>query len=148
MGNYQRIVITLIVFIAAAAGIIFFSTKTTISEIPIIHKGPVPASIKLNLDEDIFQSIVNNPNALSIQLTLINQAPPRIVSKQTHDNIEAMIITLSGTGEVKVQGVKFNNKILPMSQSHIVYCPPNTEFSIINTGKKNLKYLYIIIDVL
>jgi quercetin dioxygenase-like cupin family protein len=70
---------------------------------------------------------------------LVVVEPSHSVGKHSTKSYEEAIVVFSGTGEFRVVG----GPTLQMSANAVVYCPPNTEHDVVNTGTSTLRYLYV-----
>jgi mannose-6-phosphate isomerase-like protein (cupin superfamily) len=145
MKAYIKIIITIIAFTLCTLAVIFFSSSHKYSIEKMVVTTPVPKSIKINLDENLFQNIIDHPESRAIKLTLVNLASGEHRVNKSDENSEVMIITLAGKGIVKVRHEHKNVETLEISTRDLAYCPANTAFDIINNSNNSLKYLYVVI---
>jgi quercetin dioxygenase-like cupin family protein len=99
-----------------------------------------PKRIKLVLDSDEYQRLLKRGvDAVSMHSGLVTLKPGKSVGKHSTENCEEMIIVIDGEGEMLFS----NLETLKMDEGFILYCPPNTEHNVKNTGEKSLKYIYV-----
>ena len=67
-------------------------------------------------------------------------APGKSVGKHTTGQHEELLVILEGKGETSfADGSK-----LPVEAAHALYCPPETEHDVTNTGTGTLRYVYVV----
>ena len=99
-----------------------------------------PRRIKLALESNEYQRLLKRGvNAVSMHSGLVTLEPGKSIGKHSTENCEEIIIVLKGEGEMLLN----NNEILRMGEGFILYCPPETEHNVKNTGRKSLKYIYV-----
>jgi mannose-6-phosphate isomerase-like protein (cupin superfamily) len=145
MRAYIKIIITIIAFTICTLGVIYLSSSRKYSLEKMVVTTPVPKSIKINLEENVFQDVIGHPEARAVKLTLVNLSPAEHRVNESGENSEVMIITLAGEGIVKVNHEHKKTETLNISPRDLAYCPANTAFDIINNNKDPLKYLYVVI---
>ena len=145
MKAYIKIIITIIAFTACTLGVIYFSSSNRFKVEKITFTTPVPKSIRINLDENLFQNIIDHPESSAVKLTLVTLKPEEHRLNKSDEQHEVMIVTLAGNGIVKIKHKEEKDEILNISTRDLAYCPPGTAFDIIDSGTETLKYLYIII---
>ena len=99
-----------------------------------------PKRIKLDINSNEYQRLLKRGvDAISMHSGLVTLEPGKSVGKHSTENCEEMIIVIDGEGEML-----FSNLVtLKMDEGFILYCPPNTEHNVKNTGEKSLKYIYV-----
>ena len=99
-----------------------------------------PKRIKLTLESDEYQRFLKRGvDAVSMHSGLVTLEPGKSVGKHSTENCEEMIIVIDGEGEMLFT----NLETLKLDEGFILYCPPNTEHNVKNTGGKSLKYIYV-----
>ncbi len=102
---------------------------------------PVPKMIRLEVGEKGYFKILGGlPESYVLRSGLVTLKPGRSVGKHNTGDHEEMIITLKGEGEMRITG----QRSLPVNEKVVLYCPPHTEHDVFNTGKKTLRYIYIV----
>jgi mannose-6-phosphate isomerase-like protein (cupin superfamily) len=99
-----------------------------------------PKRIKLAIESNEYQRLLKRgEESVSMHSGLVTLEPGNSVGEHTTRDCEEMIIVLKGSGEMN-----FNlHEKLAMEEGYVLYCPPNTEHNVKNTGEKLLKYIYI-----
>lgn len=99
-----------------------------------------PKRIKLAIESNEYQRLLKRgEESFSMNSGLVILEPGNSVGKHSTRDCEEMIVVLEGTGKII-----FNlHETLDMEAGFILYCPPDTEHDVKNSGKKLLKYIYI-----
>ena len=66
--------------------------------------------------------------------------PGEEVGSHNTNNCEELIIVLEGSGVVEAESVGRRN----IAKRQIAYNPPQTEHNIVNTGKKSMRYIFVV----
>ena len=88
---------------------------------------------------DYFQ-ILSPPTTVTIRSGLVTLLPGKNVGRHPTGDFEEVVIPLEGEGEMDVTGkgkTKFH-------YGQVLYAPPGTEHDVLNTGKKVLRYIYLV----
>ena len=80
------------------------------------------------------------PQSVFMHSGLVVLAPGKSVGKHSTKGNEEMLVVLEGQGEMRVAG----GKNLPFTNEMALYCPPNTEHDVFNTGSATLRYVYVV----
>lgn len=83
------------------------------------------------------------PESVSMRSGLVLLTSGKSVGKHSTENFEELIVVLEGRGQVRING----QKPLGIKSGVAVYCPPETEHNVVNTGSESLRYLYIVAKV-
>ena len=101
---------------------------------------PKPFVVQLSDTTNDYQQVfAGPPQTKSMHSGLIVLAPSKSVGKHSTKSYEEAVVVLSGTGEFKITG----GPTLQLSPNSVVYCPPNKEHDVLNTGTIPLRYVYI-----
>ena len=101
---------------------------------------PKPFVVQLSdTTTDYQQVFAGPPQTKSMHSGLVVLAPTKSVGKHSTKSYEEAIVVLSGSGEFKTTG----GPTLHLTANSVVYCPPNKEHDVLNTGTSPLRYLYI-----
>jgi len=101
---------------------------------------PKPFVVQLTDTASDYQKVfAGPPQTKSMHSGLVVIAPSKSVGKHSTKSYEEAVVVLSGTGEFKVTG----GPTLQLRPNSVVYCPPNKEHDVLNTGTVPLRYLYI-----
>ena len=99
-----------------------------------------PKRIKLDINSNEYQRLLKRGvDAISMHSGLVTLEPGKSVGKHSTENCEEVIIVIDGEGEMLFS----NLETLKMDEGFILYCPPDTEHNVKNTGEKCLKYIYV-----
>jgi mannose-6-phosphate isomerase-like protein (cupin superfamily) len=80
------------------------------------------------------------PETVTMKSGLVVLEPGRTVGKHSTGTHEEMLVILEGKGTMM-----FNDGgTLEVDPDHILYCPPDTEHDMTNTGTSVLRYVYIV----
>ena len=103
-------------------------------------KGLKPFITQLSDTTSDYQRVFEGPpQTASMHSGLVVLAPSKSVGKHSTKDYEEAVVVLSGTGEFRITG----GSTFTLSSNSVVYCPPNTEHDVVNTGTQTLRYLYI-----
>ena len=80
------------------------------------------------------------PETVTMRSGLIALTAGKSVGKHTTGSHEELLIVLAGRGEMTFA----NGAVLPVEAGHAVYCPPETEHNVTNTGSALLRYVYVV----
>jgi len=80
------------------------------------------------------------PQSVFMHSGLVVLAPGKSVGKHSTKGNEEMLVVLEGQGEMRIAG----GKDLPFTKEMALYCPPNTEHDVFNTGVTTLRYVYVV----
>jgi mannose-6-phosphate isomerase-like protein (cupin superfamily) len=101
---------------------------------------PHPKVISFNPDSIKYQELFNgDKDSVVFYSGVVTLIPGKTGKLHNTEIYEEMIIALEGEGELKIP--KYKN--LKIKFGNIALVPPNTDHQLINTGKKNFKYIYI-----
>ena len=101
---------------------------------------PKPFVVHLSDSTSDYQQVfAGPPQTSSMHSGLVVIAPTKSVGKHSTKSYEEAIVVLSGIGEFKITG----GPTLQLSPNSVLYCPPNKEHDVVNTGTTPLRYLYI-----
>lgn len=99
-----------------------------------------PKRLKLAIESNEYQRLLKRgEESVSMHSGLVTLESGKSVGKHSTRDCEEMIIVLKGNGELLFA----NNESIKMEEGFILYCPPDTEHDVKNTGKKLLKYIYV-----
>jgi quercetin dioxygenase-like cupin family protein len=90
-----------------------------------------------------FSILEGPPETCSMCSGLVSLKPGKTVGTHSTKQYEELIIILEGKGKVEVNG----HKPFIVQSGVAVYNPPNTEHNVINTGRKILRYIYVVARV-
>lgn len=126
--------------------IFFFITITiTLTSLDIrageTQKSPVPKVIPLRISEENYIRLLGGPpETYEMHSGLVYLKPNTSVGKHNTKDYEEMVIVLEGKGEMRITG----GDTLNIDKNVVLYCPPNQEHDIYNTGSTPLRYIYVV----
>jgi mannose-6-phosphate isomerase-like protein (cupin superfamily) len=82
------------------------------------------------------------PESVKMKSGLVVLAPGKSVGKHSTEHNEELLVVLEGQGEMIFQ----DGSKLPVKANTALYCPPETEHNVTNTGTGLLRYVYIVAD--
>jgi mannose-6-phosphate isomerase-like protein (cupin superfamily) len=99
-----------------------------------------PYTIKLTEDEEFQKLFDGPPNTVGFHSGRVVLKPGQSHNKHNTKRYEEIIIVLEGEG----QAISKDEPPMELNKGIIAYIPPHTEHNVKNTGKINLKYIYIV----
>jgi len=128
-------------------GFVFFSTIATITGMTVAPEPKRPALhakvIELNAHGKNYLRVLGGPpESVTMKSGLVVLAPNESVGKHTTGSHEELLVVLNGSGEMSFA----DGSILPVTAEEALYCPPETEHDVKNTGKEMLQYVYVVAD--
>ena len=109
-----------------------------------MKNSPKPRVICFDDKEVDHLPILNGPpESVSMRSGLVLLTSGKSVGKHSTENFEELIVVLEGRGQVKING----KKPFEIKSGVAVYCPPETEHNVVNTGNVPLRYLYIVAEL-
>lgn len=102
---------------------------------------PHPKVVKLDTEgKDYLQVLGGPPESVTMESGLVVLAPNKSVGKHSTLQHEELLVVLEGRGEMIFK----DGSILPVEANHALYCPPETEHDVKNTGTGVLRYVYVV----
>jgi quercetin dioxygenase-like cupin family protein len=90
--------------------------------------------------KDVSPILSGPPESVTMKSGLVALAPGKSVGKHSTERNEELLIVFEGQGEMSFRsGAK-----LPVKANTAVYCPPETEHNVTNTGTGLLRYVYVV----
>jgi mannose-6-phosphate isomerase-like protein (cupin superfamily) len=80
------------------------------------------------------------PESVTMHSGYVVLQPEKTVGRHNTGSYEEMVIILNGEGEMLFG----DGSLLRLKQYIVAYCPPDTEHDVRNTGKKPLRYVYVV----
>jgi len=90
--------------------------------------------------KDYLQVLGGPPETVTMKSGLVQLAHGRSVGKHSTGQHEEILVVLSGIGEMTFA----DGSRLPVEGGHALYCPPETEHNVTNTGSDELRYVYVV----
>jgi mannose-6-phosphate isomerase-like protein (cupin superfamily) len=102
---------------------------------------PSPKVVKLDSGgKDYLQVLGGPPESVTMKSGLVVLAPNKSVGKHSTQQHEELLVVLEGQGEM----IFHDGSKLDVKANHALYCPPETEHDVRNTGTSVLRYVYIV----
>ncbi|MBL7745394.1 MAG: cupin domain-containing protein [Chitinophagaceae bacterium] len=100
----------------------------------------MPKTIMYNPDTTAYQELFNEEkDSVVFNSGFVTLLPDQAGDIHSTKSNEEMIVTLSGTGKIKIS----NGNNLDIQYGNVAHIPANTEHQVLNTGTIDLKYIYI-----
>ncbi|MGC1371966.1 MAG: cupin domain-containing protein [Candidatus Sulfotelmatobacter sp.] len=87
-----------------------------------------------------FQVLGGPPETVTMKSGLVVLAPGKSVGKHSTGQHEELLVVFEGEGAMSFK----DGSKLPVQANHAVYCPPETEHNVTNTGHGVLRYVYVV----
>ncbi len=128
-------------------GFVFFSTLATITGMTVAPEPKQPALhakvIELNAHGRSYLRVLGGPpESVAMKSGLVVLVPNESVGKHSTGKYEELLVVLQGRGEMSFA----DRSVLPVKAEQALYCPPETEHDVTNTGKEPLRYVYVVAD--
>ncbi len=99
-----------------------------------------PLMIKLKGDEKYTRLLSGKPQTAGLRSGYVNLKPDQDVGEHNTENREEVILILSGKGEISCD----NYPPMAAEENSFIYVPAHTKHNVKNTGRKILRYVYIV----
>jgi quercetin dioxygenase-like cupin family protein len=80
------------------------------------------------------------PETATMRSGYVVLEPSKSVGKHSTETYEEAVIVFAGVGEMRMS----NGSVLKLKPYVVVYCPPDTEHDVVNTGNETLRYVYVV----
>jgi quercetin dioxygenase-like cupin family protein len=108
-------------------------------------KGPEPKVISLDAKgASYFPILVGPPGTMTMRSGIVTLTPGKSVGRHTTAGNEEILVVLEGRGEFRITG----GPTLPVLGGSALYCPPNREHDVFNTGEGVLRYVFVVAKAL
>jgi mannose-6-phosphate isomerase-like protein (cupin superfamily) len=134
---YLRNAISSCMICTAIAGVSLFPANALAGDIE------KPSAKVLKLDsggKKDLQLLSGPPETVTMRSGLVTLEPQQSVGKHSTRQHEEMLVVLKGEGKMLFG----DGSSLPVDTNHVLYCPPETEHDVVNTGPGVLRYVYIV----
>ncbi|MGP8093379.1 MAG: cupin domain-containing protein [Candidatus Sulfotelmatobacter sp.] len=91
-------------------------------------------------DNGILPILTGPPETVTMKSGYVVLEPGRSVGKHSTEHHEEMLIILEGEGEMRFD----DGSKLELKPRTALYCPPETEHDVWNTGAGTLRYVYVV----
>jgi quercetin dioxygenase-like cupin family protein len=82
------------------------------------------------------------PETVTMKSGYVVLEPGRSVGRHSTEHHEEMLVVLQGQGEMLFH----DGSKLKVEAGTALYCPPETEHDVVNTGTENLRYVYVVAE--
>jgi mannose-6-phosphate isomerase-like protein (cupin superfamily) len=93
--------------------------------------------------KDFLSVLAGPPESVTMKSGLVVLAPNKSVGKHSTGQHEELLVVLEGQGEMSFK----DGSKLEVKANHALYCPPQTEHNVTNTGRGMLRYVYVVASV-
>jgi mannose-6-phosphate isomerase-like protein (cupin superfamily) len=90
--------------------------------------------------KDYLQVLGGPPESVRMKAGYVVLAPGKSVGKHSTEHHEELLVVLQGEGQMTFH----DGSTLPVKAESAVYCPPQTEHNVTNTGQGILRYVYVV----
>ncbi len=90
--------------------------------------------------KDYLPVLTGPPETVTMKSGLEVLAPNQSVGKHSTGQHEELLVVLEGQGEMNFK----DGSKLEVKANHAIYCPPETEHNVTNTGRSVLRYVYVV----
>ncbi len=102
---------------------------------------PRPKVVELDSrGKDYLQVLAGPPESVTMKSGLEVLAPNKSVGKHSTGQHEELLVVLEGQCEMSFK----DGSKLDVKANHALYCPPETEHNVTNTGRSVLRYVYVV----
>jgi len=91
-------------------------------------------------DNGILPILTGPPETVTMKSGYVVLEPGRSVGKHSTEHHEEILIVLEGQGEMRFH----DGSKLELKARTALYCPPETEHDVWNTGNELLRYVYVV----
>lgn len=100
-----------------------------------------PKVVKLDsAGKDYLRVLGGPPESVTMKSELVVLAPGKSVGKHSTGQHEELLVVLEGQGEMTFK----DGSKLDVKANYALYCPPETEHNVTNTGTAVLRYVYVV----
>ena len=104
---------------------------------------PKPHAKVVVLDKSgsgIFPILTGPPETVTMKSGYVVLEPGRSVGQHSTEHHEELLVILEGQGEM----IFHDGSKLEIKARTALYCPPETEHDVTNTGSETLRYVYVV----
>ncbi len=107
-----------------------------------LEKTPLEAkTTKIDPSENCYRRLFDpRTETMGIKAGSVVLMPAESVGRHSTESSEEILIVLDGEGRFHRAG----GAAIPMEKGSLVYCPPNTEHDVENTGSIPLRYIFVV----
>jgi len=121
---------------------VIFLVLLAITIVPAeVQPKPHAKVVALDKSDNGFLPILNGPpKSVTMRSGYVLLEPGRSVGKHSTEHHEELLVVLEGQGEM----IFHDNSKLELKARSALYCPPQTEHDVRNTGTEKLRYVYVV----
>ena len=102
---------------------------------------PEPKVIQANANgQDYLQLLSGPPESMTMRAGKVVLKPGKTVGRHSTEGNEELLVVLVGEGVFLLS----NGQKMEISSGNVLYCPPDTEHDVQNTGSTALEYIYVV----
>jgi len=102
---------------------------------------PKAKKVELDISGTEYVRILGGPpESVTMRSGYVVLLPSQSVGKHSTDAFEEMVVVLEGEGEMLFG----DGSVLRLKPHVVIYCPPDTEHDVRNTGERPLRYIYMV----
>lgn len=102
---------------------------------------PKPKVIQADADgKDYMQLLSGPPESVTMRSGKVVLQPGKTVGKHSTEGNEEMLVLLAGEGLFLLS----DGQCLEICAGSVLYCPPDTQHDVKNTGSTPLEYIYVV----
>jgi len=102
---------------------------------------PKAKKVELDISGTEYVRILGGPpESVTMRSGYVVLLPSQSVGKHSTDAFEEMVVVLEGEGEMLFG----DGSVMGLKPHVAVYCPPDTEHDVRNTGGSPLRYIYMV----
>jgi mannose-6-phosphate isomerase-like protein (cupin superfamily) len=102
---------------------------------------PKVKKVVLDISERDYVRILGGPpESVTMRSGFVVLFPSQSVGKHSTGACEEMVVVLQGEGEMLFG----DGSTMELRPHVVIYCPPETEHDVHNTGKRPLRYIYMV----
>jgi mannose-6-phosphate isomerase-like protein (cupin superfamily) len=90
--------------------------------------------------QDVTPVLSGPPETVTMSSGFVVLEPGKSVGKHSTQQNEELLVILDGEGQMTFS----NGSKLALRANTALYCPPETEHNVTNTGKELLRYVYVV----
>jgi len=116
---------------------------TTPFAAPAADRASAPKAKVISLESsgrDYVPLLTGAPESVNMRSGMVVLAPGKSVGKHSTEQNEELLIVFEGQGEMTFR----DGSKLPVKAQSALYCPPETEHNVTNTGTGPLRYVYVV----
>jgi mannose-6-phosphate isomerase-like protein (cupin superfamily) len=118
-----------------------YITATDIREERIMTLQPKAKKVELDISGTDYVRILGGPpESVTMRSGYLVLLPSQSVGRHSTGACEEMVVVLAGEGEMLFG----DGSTMQLRQHVVIYCPPEMEHDILNSGKSPLRYIYMV----